>query len=327
VRRASTAGALAVILAVVTGCRAAPSLAGSVDRLDVTVEPTVDGHLVVRETYTLQPDRQGVMRFERTAETDEADGLELTSATAGGVSLVPGAEFDVDAGERRVRVRYAPTGPVSGSRQLTLAFKAVSAVAVTAPRATLSWPVLGPGRGFDVASVRAVLLLPTDSHIYPGTGIAEAGWVVDRTREGIVATRAPVSRDEAARLVAALDFVRSGVRDPVWERNRDRQRQFWPALVAGALFFIVIGIGVLVILRLQYPRRRQGVPLERESDERALVTRGLYVSGLVGAGMAVVGAGVSYLTLGFLGMWAQLIPASMLVVSLSFMAAAGRFRQ
>lgn len=107
--------------------------------------------------------------------------------------------------------------------------------------------------------------------------------------------------------------------DPVWERNRDRQRQFLPAFLAGALFFVVIGAGTLIMLRVQYPSTRTpaaaGAAALPSASDRDVVVRGLRLSGLVGLAVSLACAAVAATSLAFFGPWLQVIPATMFAVS------------
>jgi hypothetical protein len=120
------------------------------------------------------------------------------------------------------------------------------------------------------------------------------------------------------------------VSDPVWERNLDRQRQFLPALLAGALFFFTIGVGTLVILRAQYPSARRlarsGRPGPSDAERRA-AARGLVLAGLAGAVMAATSAAAGATLLPMLGAWVHIIPASMLMVAAAFVLYAPRLRK
>jgi hypothetical protein len=234
-------------------------------------------------------------------------------------------------GPTRVRVEWDASGLSIAPHVLIVEYRAVAGVAVTEPQATVSWPVLSAGRGYDVGAVVATLVLPDGTAIYPGTGIEEAGWTVTRTPTGITAARSPVPDAEGATLVAAFDFNRQGVADPVWERNRDRQRQFLPAFLAAALFFVVIGAGTLIMLRVQYPSSRTptapGAPPGPSAADRDAIGRGLRLSGLVGLAVSVGCAAVAATTLAFLGPWLQVIPATMALVSASFLVTAPWFRR
>ncbi len=313
--------------------RSSVPIRGSVERLAVEVEPADDGSVRIREAFTLRPDAAGAIRFRRHAETAEADGLLFVSAAVDGVPASAGKRgFSVESiGANGVATTWETTGEAGMEHQFALEYRAISAVAVTEPRARLSWPLLTSRRGYDVGRVDVVFGLPAASRTYDGTGIAEAGWVVERTSNGITATRTPVVAAESATLVAEFDFDRSRVRDPVWERNRDRQRQFLPALFSGAIFFLVVGVGTLVILRMQYPSKSRtthaGHGPGPSDEDRAVVVSGLRVSGLAGGGAAVVSAVVAEWTLGFLGPWRQVIPASMLIVSIGFLLASPWYRR
>jgi uncharacterized ion transporter superfamily protein YfcC len=94
-----------------------------------------------------------------------------------------------------------------------------------------------------------------------------------------------------------------------------------------ALFILVIGGGVLWIVRFQYPRRRRdaGPLTESEDRERSAVRAGLRTSGLVSVVLSVVLALVTWLTLSHFGWWPMSLPASILIVGLVFLAVGRRF--
>lgn len=305
--------------------------AGRVALLNGVVQTEAAGSLLVREIYTLAPDATGTVRFRRSIGADRADGVELVSAEADGMLLTAGSDgLEVlHPAASALEVRWSPR-PESRERRLTLTLRAIRAIAVTEPRAGLTWQLLPPRRGHAVDRVEVSLVLPTGAATYAGTGMLEAGWDVASTSQGINATKAPVTDGESATLVAAFDFNRTGVADPVWERNLDRQRQFLPALLAAALFFFVIGAGTLVILRAQFPPKKKLARIGRPGPadlERQHAARGLTIAGIAGAGAAAVSAGIAATALWFLGGWVQIIPASMLLVSAVFVLYAPRLRR
>ena len=252
----------------------------------------------------------------------EADGVRVAAGEAG--LALPTLD------QHEVLLRWTPTPGDRRVRTLALTLRAVAGVAVTEPRAHLTWPVLPSARGYAVERVDVELTLPPGTATYAGTGMIEPGWSVARTSSGITATRAPVPDGEAATLVATFDFDRSAVTDPVWERSRDRQRQFLPALVAGAVFFFIIGAGTLIILRAQYPTSkalaRSGRPGPPEA-ERVAAARGLVVTGIVGAAVAAGSSVLAANLLASLGVWVQIIPASMLIVAAVFVVYGPRLRR
>lgn len=328
-RRAVACAVLSLaLLAGACGTRA-PVIVGRVADMRVRVEPLADGSFRVREHFEIEPDAAGLIRFARLAETAYADGLVSEAVEVDGRRVSSGSDgLSISAQGNRVEIQWEASAAPGRPRRLEIALIAKSGVAVTQPRAGLTWPVLAAGRGFDVARVHVDLVLPANAAIYQGTGMVEAGWSVARTTTGIQAVKEPVADAESGTLAGAFDFDRTGVSDPVWERNLDRRRQFLPAFLAGALFFLVIGAGTLIILRAQYPSRaalarRPGTPVPSHA-ERATAARGLVIAGMAGAAMAAACAVVAGTVLAFFGPWVQLIPASMAFVSLIFVASARR---
>lgn len=326
-------GWLTLVVSVVVACQTPPGrIVGEVTRVETVLEPAPDGSLRIRESITLTPEAAGEVRFRRDVSTNRADQLVVAAVTVDGVPVPPGPPLRLTAlAPTRVRVEWDAAGLPVSPHVLMVEYRAAAGVAVTQPQATVSWPVLSAGRGFDVGTVVATLMLPNGTAIYPGTGIEEPGWTVTRTPTGITATRSPVPDTESATLVAAFDFNRQGVADPVWERNRDRQRQFLPAFLAAALFFVVIGAGTLIMLRVQYPSTRTPAAAARaappSATDREVVVRGLRLTGLVGLAVSLACAAVAATTLAFLGPWLQVIPGTMLAVSVIFLATAPWFRR
>lgn len=319
-----------------SGCaNPAPRGVGVVDSLDVRVQAETDGSARIVERILLRGDADGRVRFRRQVATTQADGLEFVGATLDGATIASGnSGFDVTAQRPNTLLfEWEPPTPVVKSHELVLTYRAVSAVAVTEPRARLTWPIVSAHRGYDISRVQVVFAVPAPMTTFGGTGMAEAGWSVVRTADGIAASRAPVVDAETATLVAAFDLDRRGVVDPAWERNRDRQREFFPAFVAAAIFFLVIGAGTLVILRLQYPRKGRAArkyavtPGEVSDADRAAVVSGLRLTALVGGLVAIACAIVAATVLSFLGPWLQVIPGSMLFVSVVFLVSAPWFRR
>lgn len=321
-------------LGFVVGCaQPAPPVIGTVERLSVRVEPTDQGSLDVREEWAIRADATGAIRFRHVVRPEEADRLDFVTAMLDYRAVDPGKNgFDIRASddENLVSVEWTTETAPGRLHTVLLMYRAIASIAVLEPRATMSWPVLTANRGYDVGRVDTVFVLAEDQNTYPGTGMVEAGWTVERGAEGVVSTHGPVTNAETATMVAAFDFDRSDAIDPVWERNRDRRRQFWPAILAAGLFFIVIGVGTLVILRMQYPSRRRprspDVP-DPPDSERDLVVSGLRKAGVTGAAVALGCALVATLSLSFLGPVVQLIPGSMLLVSIVFVAVAPWYRR
>ena len=69
--------------------------------------------------------------------------------------------------------------------------------------------------------------------------------------------------------MADVGIDTSSIAEPDWQRYQDWARDLIPALISGGLFILVIGAGVLWIVRFQYPRRRPGgAPLDGGGSPR-----------------------------------------------------------
>jgi hypothetical protein len=311
-----------VLVSAACGEPPAPTI-GTVASIDVRGVVRPDGSVDVRERIEVAPSSNAV-RFTRTVRTPYGDDVAFTSATVDGQPLEAGAAgFSVaEPGEalRTMWQREQVVAPIV----LELNYTIASAVGVREPRGRLEWPVLAAARDFAADQVTISLDVPQGSHIYDGTGMAEAGWLVEVAGGRITARRAGVAAAEAATLLAVFDVDRSRVRQGAWEWNLDRREQYRFALIAAGLFILVVGAGILGQLRLQYPPLRAGASAEAHDASRAdrrMLSRGLRVSAAVGLVVAACAAGAAHRWLPGLGMELQAIPGSMALVSLAFAVA------
>jgi hypothetical protein len=326
VRRAAVViGALMVMMS--AACRK-PAPIGTLDRVDVAVQIRPDGSLDVGEDFTTGPQTAGGV-FTRTIAPREADNLQMLSVAVDGVFASGSSDrgVTVDAPGRRMTVRW-PIPADGGSHTLSIRYRAFTALRIDEPRAFLSWPAIEANRGYDVTHGKLTLTLPPKAPFYRGTGIAQAGWTVERTTDGLVATRDAIPDREFVTMLAELDLNRDTMTEGQWQIDEDRQWNLLPAYACGALFMLVIGIGSLVMLNIQYP------PLKRSADAAAraaidpeylVVARGLRVTALVGTIVAIACSAFVYFALPRLGPWIQLIPGGMILTAMLFVIAAPRW--
>ncbi len=307
-------------------CTPLPSTRGSFVSFDARIVVRPDGNLDVVETMVVEADASGVVALDRVVGSPRADAVTFEAFSIDGVPVAAEtAGLSVrPAGDAGIHVLWRPDPPRERAA-VTLAYRVDRAVGVNQPRGRLEWPLLFAGDPHDVGSARVVLTLPDDVVTYDGTGMAEAGWSVVVTSDGVEARNPDVPAGAGATLLAVFDVDRTAVRQGQWEWNLDRQRQFFPALVAGGLFILVIGGGVLGQLRLQYPPVRPGTDAGRRRAsmaDRQMLARGLRTSALVSMPFAAAAAAASHYWLGGLGPAVQVIPASVAVVALMFLIAA-----
>jgi len=314
------------LLLLSTACTPPPATQGVASSLDARVVVHTDGNLDVTETMVVESDASGGVAFDRVVRSARADAVTFESFSIDGVPVAADrAGLSVQpAGGAGIHVSWRPERR-RGPATITLAYRVDRAVGVNQPRGRLEWPLLLAGEPHDVGAAHVVLILPDDVVTYDGTGMAEAGWSVVIRPDGVEARIPDVPAGAGATLLAVFDVDRTAVRQGRWEWNLDRQRQFFPALVAGGLFILVIGGGVLGQLRLQYPPVRPGTDEERRRAsmaDRQMLARGLRISAFVSFPFAAAGALAGYLWLNDLGPAVQAIPASVAAVALMFLIAA-----
>lgn len=313
---------LGVMLA---ACGQRPAAVGTVDRLDTHIAVTHEGHLDVRDVFTLSPDASGTIAFHHTLESAYADGVAFDTASIDGRPIESGTNgLLVDARSDRISVSWRSTSSNTSVR-LALVYRVTAAVAVLEPRGRIEWPVLAAGRGFDAGNVVIDLELPEDVRTYDGTGMAESGWHVELTPRGMTARRDDVLDRESATLLAVFDIDRSRVAQPRWEWNQDRGRQFFLALLSAGGFILIVGVGILVQMRVQYPP----APADASSDAldasratRRSLSRGLRIAGWVALLFAVACAIVAQVFLRGFGLAVQAIPGSTAIVGVMFLLSA-----
>ena len=323
-------GRRAFVVAIVVASACAPSPRFSVPRLDVTISVRPNGTIEVHETTTVKFLGSGGTRFERRIPLDRADSLSFESASIDGVTLAPGQtgemSLDVDDGRGLTATWTFPPGP-NGTRVFQISYRANGAVAVRGTRGNIRQTAISSERQYDVDEASVLLAVDPRLHLFDGLGIAEAGWTVARTADGISGERTGLSAQQGATFVAEVAIDPNTITEPVWQRHEEWGRDLIPAWISGGLFILVIGGGVLWIVRFQYPRRRRGAsPLtDTEDRERIAVRSGLRTSGLVSVVLSIVLAVVTWLTLSHFGWWPMSLPVSILAVGLVFVALARRF--
>ncbi|MCC7042859.1 MAG: hypothetical protein IT183_03295 [Acidobacteria bacterium] len=327
------AGLLAWAALAVVGCSSTATPTGTVESMDVQVSVRPDGGLDVRETLRVAPSANRVA-LRRVVESPYADTVTFRTASVDARPVESGASgFVVDPADTRSASRLVARwdlDPAPAAMTLGLDYGVTSAVGVRQPRGRLEWPVLRSDRGFDVGPVTITLQVADGVALYDGTGMAEPGWVVELFPGRVVAQRDRVAATESATLLAVFDVDRSRVRQGEWEWNLDRREQYRFALISAGLFILVVGVGILGQLRVQYPPVRAGASDDARRVSRAdrqMLARGLRLSAVVGLVVAAASAIVAYQWLSGLGPALQLIPGSIAFVSVMFLAAAFWYRR
>jgi len=298
-----------------TGCGKPPRAA--VETFDASVRVRTDGGADIRETLTLLS-APTATTFERVVTFTRADGLWFLSASLDGREITretsAGSPIAFSDG-KALRVRYTFPAAVDARRTLTLVYQAKNVVEISGRRGRVRLTLLDKARNFDVGQARLAILPPAGVGLLDQSGLSEAGWNVAHLDGGIAGERAKLAADESASVDAQLPIEPSEMGDPVWQLNAERVDQFALAFISGGLFILVVGVGVIWIVRFEHPRRRTD-----DEEERKVVRRGLKLGGLACVALSGAAYAVAVLALSQFGIWPLAMPASILIVGLLLVA-------
>jgi hypothetical protein len=145
----------------------------------------------------------------------------------------------------------------------------------------------------------------------------DGDWAVTSTTLGATLTRAGITADQEAVLAAELDVRALTLPVPAWQQNADRAREMAPAFLSGAACILVVGLGAIVMVRVQYMKGRGMSALMPARDAgRGLVSTGIAVLALG----AIAAAGLPFV-LDRYGPAVATIPASLLLVGILLIGA------
>jgi hypothetical protein len=294
----------------------------SVERMDALLTVLPDGAVQAEERLTVRFGDRPVTEFRRHTPVWRHDGASVMSATMDGAAVARGdgpGRMQVGPG-RALDVRWTFAPAADTSHTFTVTYRAANAIGISGIRGTVSWRALAP-RDYDVSAVTVTLALPESAVLLQDPWVEEAGWDVFRLPHGLTAKKATVSRGESATAGAEFTVDAMNLATPLWQYHADRADEFLLAFVSAGLFILVIGAGVLAMLRLKHPP----TPDARSDPELAAAARDLRRTAwvvLIAGVAAWVGVAI---TLQNFGIWPLAIPASMLIVAAMFFVGAAYF--
>jgi hypothetical protein len=306
---------VATALCLAAAC-AAPQPRAVADTFTASLQIHPDGRVDVQEDMTVRLGH-GATVFERRITPIRADAVEFVSAAMDGRPLDRGAGvLDVDAGTS-LRVRWTVAAD-AGTHEFSLRYQTANAIEIHGHRGHVRLTLLDAARQFDVRAATFSVLPPPGVSLEERSGMAEAGWTVARAAAGVSAERHDLAAADTATVAVELPIDPSVMKDPTWQMNEERATQFAPAFISGGLFILVVGVGILWIVRFEHPKRRTD-----DEAERRVVRRGLRLGGLACVVLSGAAAVVTWLFLAQYGLPPLVIPASIFIVGIIFLAIAG----
>jgi hypothetical protein len=233
------------------------NLAGERFAVVLTVLP--DGAVDVREETVIRVGRQTETRFERVIPSvGRADGVSDIVARRNGVVSPQGrgnGQVEVST-ERSVRVLWRFAAVSNAVQTFSLQYRLARAVAPRGGRGLFRWPAVPGRRAYSLAHASIAFEAPPGLVFYDGTGVEEAGWTVARRANGFVAEKDGLERGDGGTFLAELSIDGLTLVEPQWRFDEQRAASLMPAFLSGAIFILVVGAGILWIVRFQHPSTR-----------------------------------------------------------------------
>jgi len=226
-------------------------------RYDVIIDLRPDGSLDVVERIALRAGATPITWFERRVPDRHTDGLTNV------VALMDGREQPELRNNRGVRIRersgidvrwqFEPRGiragplgvgtqggvglvrELAGRRRMWTALPVEHAYPIEAARVTLRAP----------ASTLAVAMSAKGGEMQPATSWAD----------GLVVTRSALGADDHIALDITFSAATLNPAEPDWAVALERQQKLTPAFIAAGITLVVIGVGVLAMVRMRATRQ------------------------------------------------------------------------
>jgi hypothetical protein len=262
-----TSGLLLVCLA---GCGAHLTRDVAVDRYDVRFTVLAEGSLEVLETITVHAEAADGARFSRDVAPSNVDRILDVELR------VDGRSPDPSSGEARLDRTGAlratwPIAPADRSPHiLTLRYRLAGALPVQGTRGILRRPVLPVNRAYAVGAARVDLVVPPGSVFAAGPDLEGARAPLARRPDGATAELGPMAPGDRAVIAADIVLGSLNMAEPEWQSNAVRGQHLMPAFVSAGACLVVVGLGIVLMVRLQYPR-----PMAGDADPAAVTPEGI----------------------------------------------------
>lgn len=220
---------------------------------DVRLEILPDGSLDVTEKIAITVGAKPITWFDRTIPARRTDGFTAVAALMDGQSVPVTIR---NRGDLKVRWDFSPTA--NATHTFEIRYRAVHVLSREVDGPRLVWTALPTRHTYPIDSAQVSVFAPTGS---AATALsAEGGSVAPATpeRPGVTIVGRGLARDRA--ITVRVTFDPNSIRpvEPQWFVDREEQIKMMPAWLAGAACLLVVGIGILVMMFAQLPRRPRG---------------------------------------------------------------------
>jgi hypothetical protein len=325
-----------------------------VNRFNAILTVLADGSLAVEETFDVEFMTPGIGQFHRREGAWRHDGVSDVSGRMDGRPFGVGMGLGLLTLGRGPNLDATWTFDAKSVRKhtFTLNYRAAGVVEVSGIRGLVAWRFRN--HYADIPDATFTMTIPPGAILLEEPWVDEAGWAVKRLSDGLEAHGA-IKRGETATPGATFTIDTMTAAEPSWQYYQRRSRDLIPAFISAGLFLLVIGAGVVAMVRMKYAQPRFRTTGGEAQDiapdlERAIVTAkydGGVLPRLIAAGLVdsermnvardlrraaiatlVFGAAswvFTSMALANFGPWPLAIPIGILVSGLMFAVAGRRF--
>jgi len=257
-----------LLVLAVLGCLAVPGKSQAqsptrglhADRFDARLTLLADGSLEVEEVITLRFTDRAFREVERRVPIGRVDDLIDVEALMDGRVLPAGREAgqaSIGIGRRELRVLWRFPETRNTTHQFTLRYRAMGALRVDTRGAHLAWHILPTRHRYAISDAELIWQVPAGVVSQGGPALEAEGWSWTREGEQVWSARKrDVAVHETAILTDHLEPTSLAIAPSRWQVDEDRARQLAPAFIVGGAVILVMGAGMVVMMRLRYPQPR-----------------------------------------------------------------------
>lgn len=166
-------------------------------------------------------------------------------------------QASIRIGRRELRVLWRFPETTNTTHQFTLRYRAMGALRLDTRGAHLAWHILPTRHRYAITEAELIWQLSGGAVSPGGPALESEGWSWTREGEQVWSARKrDIAVNETAVLTDHLESASLAVAPPRWQVDDDRGRQLAPAFIVGAAVILVMGAGMVVMMRLRYHRSK-----------------------------------------------------------------------